>query len=228
MARPLTLPPKDVKPTASAEPAAWWKLDETGGADAADASSHYLKASVQGQPRWAPGQGKIGGALAFDGRTFVDCGDAPELGFHKALTVSLWLKSPGFKKTAQTLIAKGSDTWRLHSEGEKGQLVWVLTGLQTTGKDKGKPVRLLTKRSVASSCVAISGPCKIRQPRLSSQARAAPSTVDSGSREGMIIFVVAASAQQSSSVPHLKWGRFAIPCRNRCRGIEDAAFHLKS
>ncbi len=61
---------------------AWWKLDETKGTKAEDASGHQFTGNAVGRPNWAPDQGRIGGAVEFDGRTgFINCGRAPEFDF---------------------------------------------------------------------------------------------------------------------------------------------------
>jgi large repetitive protein len=149
----LTLPPKDARPPAPGDPArgpvGWWKLDEADGLEAADASGHRLVARVQGTPRWMPGQGRLSGALDLDGtQTFLDCGEAADFDFRDGLSVSLWIRARGFKKPAQTLVAKGGDTWRIHSTGDKGRVVFSLSGPQTTGKDKKKAPRALSQRAV--------------------------------------------------------------------------------
>jgi large repetitive protein len=151
--RPVLLQPKGGTPPAAGDPArgpvAWWKLDETEGLEAADASGHHLAAHAEGTPRWLPTQGRLGGAVELEGaRTFLDCGDATDFDFRDGLSVSLWIKARDFKKTAQTLVAKGGDTWRLHSEGDKGQVVFSLSGPQTTGKDRTKLPRAISSRAV--------------------------------------------------------------------------------
>jgi large repetitive protein len=148
--RPVTFRPKDAKTGDPMRgPVAWWKLDETQGPQAADASGHNLNARVQGAPRWSPGQGHLGGALELDGaQTHVDCGDAADFDFRDSLTVSLWFKSRGFKKAPQTLIGKGGDTWGLQSDGEKGQIVFGLGGPQPTGKDRNKAPQAKSKRGL--------------------------------------------------------------------------------
>jgi hypothetical protein len=45
----------------------WWKLDESAGAVAADASGNDRHGSVHGAPSWQSGGGRIGGALEFNG-----------------------------------------------------------------------------------------------------------------------------------------------------------------
>jgi hypothetical protein len=151
--RPLTLQPKDAKRPARGDPArgpvAWWKLDEGEGTAISDASGHDHAARLEGGPRWTPGQGRLSGALHFDGtKNFVDCGDAAAFDFREGVTVALWFKALDLKESVQTLAAKGNDTWRLYADGKKGELVFSLTGPETTGKDKGKAPRVTSTRAV--------------------------------------------------------------------------------
>lgn len=153
LTHPLTLAPKEAKASArgadTAGPVAWWKFDETDGASAADASGHRLVARLQGQPRWAPGQGRFGGALEFDGaKDFVDGGDAEVFDFRDSLTVSAWLKVRRFDKPSQTLLSKGIDVWQLQRHGEQGTLEFALTGPQPTGKSQQRPPVIVSKRAV--------------------------------------------------------------------------------
>jgi hypothetical protein len=153
--RPLTLGPPDAPPpaaktgAAASTPglAAWWKLDESGGSTAADSSGRRLDAQVQGAPRWAPGAGRIGGALEL-GRadSFLDCGGAEEFNFRKAMTVSAWLKVGRADKRAPALVTKGNNTWALLFSGEKPALSFSLTGPQTTGTSRSRSPALKSKR----------------------------------------------------------------------------------
>lgn len=113
--------PVDAKPKATgserAGPVAWWKFDETAGATAANAAGDNHNGRVQGQPHWASGQGKQGGALEFDGaRNWVECDDPAGLDLRDALSVSAWFKVRHFDQASQTLLAKG-EAWRLQRQG---------------------------------------------------------------------------------------------------------------
>ena len=152
--RPLTLtasdsrsPPRDAG-SGGTGPVAWWKLDETSGADAADASGHHRIARVQGQPRWAPDKGRSGGALELDGaKNSLRCGEAAEFDFRDAMSVSLWFKTRGSDKSSRTLVAKGGENWRLQLNGEKGTLGFTVTGPQATGVTNGRPTTITAKRA---------------------------------------------------------------------------------
>jgi len=151
LSRPLTLRPKGSKPPAAADsaraPEARWKLGESPGTEVADDSGRGHPGQIQNNPLWGQGPGQVGRALELDGaRTYVDCRDAAEFDFRDGLTVSLWLKPRDLKKSAQTLAAKGSDTWSLRSEGKTGKLVFALDGPQTAGKDRRKAPRAQSKR----------------------------------------------------------------------------------
>jgi large repetitive protein len=151
--RPLTLRPKQTQPPPPGDPArrlvARWKLDESNGPEAADASGHQHAGRIHGPAGWLPAQGKFQGALALDGTgTFVDCGDSAEFDFQDTFSVALWFKPGGVKKTAQTLAGKGGDSWRLYSDAERGRVVFALNGPQGAGKDRYRAPRITSKRAV--------------------------------------------------------------------------------
>lgn len=72
--------------------AGWWKLDEAEGTKAADNSGNGHDGVIHGDPKWLPADGKVGGALQFDGvDDYVDTGWAGAL---PVWTMSAWIKSP--------------------------------------------------------------------------------------------------------------------------------------
>jgi hypothetical protein len=155
ISRPLTLRLADTKVPASGSaarsPVAWWKLDETGGAEAADSPANRHPARVQGPAHWAPTAGRIGGAIELDGTgAYLDCGDASEFDLGAGFAVSCWVKARDWQQKMQTLIAKGDDTWRLHSQGTSGTVVFALNGPQPNGKDKNKQPRVTSKAALDS------------------------------------------------------------------------------
>jgi beta-galactosidase len=114
-----------------------------------DAVSGRIPARVRGEPRWATGQGRFGGALEFDGAgNLLDCGDAAELDFRDGLSVSLWVKARDLKQGPQTIIAKGNDTWRLYVEGKSGRLVFAVNGPQPSGKERNKRSQATSKAAL--------------------------------------------------------------------------------
>ncbi len=109
----------------SAGLAAWWKLDETQGTQAVDATGHQFNAQLRGKPLWAIGQGRIGGALEFDGKSnYLDCGNRPEFEGREALTVAAWIKARNFDKPWQVIMAKGDTAWRLQRARDSSHLTF--------------------------------------------------------------------------------------------------------
>ena len=71
-----------------------WKLDESAGTVAADASGKGHPGTLLGGPLWTSA-GKVGGALAFDGvNDYVNVGNLGA--FPSSGTISFWMKSGGF------------------------------------------------------------------------------------------------------------------------------------
>ena len=128
---------------------AWWKLDEASGATAEDASGHQLTGDVVGRAIWAPGQGRIGGALEFDGRTtFIDCGQAPEFDFSGGMTVAAWIKVREFNKTWEAIVTKGDTAWRLQRQKDTGMVTFVHNDGSEREGSLTNAVRLISKRKV--------------------------------------------------------------------------------
>jgi len=67
----------------------WWKLDEGEGSTAVDWSGHGHHGTFEGEPQWAAGID--GGALEFDGASYVDTGYTEDLATY---TIACWAKSP--------------------------------------------------------------------------------------------------------------------------------------
>jgi hypothetical protein len=128
---------------------AWWKLDETKGSKAEDATGHQFTGNVVAKANWAPEQGRIGGALDFDGRTtFINCGKAPEFDFRDGMTVAAWIKVREFNKTWQAIVTKGDTAWRLQRQQDTGQVTFSFnTGSEVERGDQNL-VSLVSKRKV--------------------------------------------------------------------------------
>lgn len=151
--RPLTLKPPATRAGAlqsgTEGSVAWWKFDETQGGAAADATGHGLAGRVQGQPRWAPGQGRFGGALELDGATgFVDCADAQEFDFREGMSLSVWFKVRRFDKMPPVLVTKGNNTWQLQFTGDQHRLNFALTGPQTKGTTRSRSPSVTSNRAL--------------------------------------------------------------------------------
>ena len=141
---PLTLRPKAAARSGAETtgPVAWWKLDESGGPTAASAAGTNLTAQLHGQPRWAPDQGRLQGALEFDGvGDWVECPESRDLNAGDSFSVAVWFKARADSKGSEILMAKGGAWQLLHRRGEKPEVELVLAGPQPTGKSKGPPPR---------------------------------------------------------------------------------------
>jgi len=106
--------------------AAWWKLDETSGNTAVDASGNRNDGKLRGGPLWA--KGFKGGALEFDGRD--DYVAIKNLQYARAglsaVTVTTWVRT---SNEADQIIASfdRNEYWRLEINGsaaEAGQVGW--------------------------------------------------------------------------------------------------------
>ncbi len=128
---------------------AWWKLDETEGATAEDASGHQLVANVVGKPRWVPGQGRFGGALEFDGRqTLINCGRPPEFDFADGITVCAWIKVRQFNRKDQAIVTKGDTAWRLQRAADQGGVMFAFDPVQPAKARDKTPISVVSKRNV--------------------------------------------------------------------------------
>ncbi len=128
---------------------AWWKLDEDKGKKAEDASGHQFVGNVVGRSKWVPDQGRIGGAMEFDGKTaFINCGRAPEFDFRDGMTVAAWIKVREFNKPWQAIVTKGDTAWRLQREKETGMVTFTFdTGTEVERRDQNL-LCLVSKRKV--------------------------------------------------------------------------------
>jgi beta-lactam-binding protein with PASTA domain len=119
-----TTPPE----TQTAAPVAYWKLDETNGMVAFDSAGVH-NGILRGNPpaTWLPLEGKMGGALSFDGiDDYVTCGTFNPSAATGKLTISLWAKWNGQPTGFQGLIAK-REFW-----GD-GKTMWCIEMAKDTG-----------------------------------------------------------------------------------------------
>lgn len=100
----------------------WWKLDESTGQDVVDSSAWGNWGTIVGNAKWQPAGGQIGGALEFDGSTYVRIDNETAFDITGEITVAAWVKVRTFDKKWQTIIAKGDNTWRLAREGNRNSV----------------------------------------------------------------------------------------------------------
>ncbi len=86
---------------------AWYKLDETTGTTAPDASGSGNSGTLVGGPAWQPAGGKIDGALELDGSDdHVALGDPASLQITGEITIAAWVK-PEASNGLRNVVAKG-------------------------------------------------------------------------------------------------------------------------
>ncbi len=110
---------------------AWWKLDESEGRTAADASGNGNDATVQGNPDWQPSGGKFGGAIDLGGDgDFLDVANESVFDFTSGVTVAAWIKADALDKPWQAIVTKGDNTWRIQRNNETDKLEFACSGLR--------------------------------------------------------------------------------------------------
>jgi hypothetical protein len=107
-----------------------WKLDETSGNTAQDSVGNN-DGTLVGDPQWRPSDGKIFGALEFDGDgDYIKIGRESDFDITDQITVSAWIKVNQFNREWQALIAKGDSSWRLQRDQNADHLEFACTGLK--------------------------------------------------------------------------------------------------
>ncbi|MEJ2701838.1 MAG: sugar-binding protein [Sedimentisphaerales bacterium] len=114
----------------------WWKLDETSGRDVADASGNgNIGKILNGTPKWQAANGKIGGALLFDGKgDWVQVANESKFDCVAEVTVAAWIKVNRFDKEWQAIVTKGDSAWRLQRNQDTDNLEFACTGLDVPSK----------------------------------------------------------------------------------------------
>jgi hypothetical protein len=121
---------------------AHWKLDETEGDIAYDSVGEYY-GTLQGGPLWQPAEGKIDGALQFDGIDDCVIASSPLNPANSDFSVFAWVKceTPG-----QVILSQIDAANWLYTDSVEGYLV---TGLKGTGRGGG--TSLLSQTSITDN-----------------------------------------------------------------------------
>ena len=90
----------------------WWSLDEGTGDVAVDWSGHDNHGQLEGGPLWV--EGRVGGALEFDGNNWIDCGDA--LTMTDALTITCWVNPAGLSGDNGWVTRQASYAFKSNSD----------------------------------------------------------------------------------------------------------------
>jgi lysophospholipase L1-like esterase len=106
---------------------AHWKFDEAEGEVAHD-SLGRLSGTVRGSPAWQPGEGRIGGAISFDGVDDYISADAPLNPGAGPFTVFVWVKGgrPGQVILSQSNKVGSGEVW-LGTDAATGAVMTRLT-----------------------------------------------------------------------------------------------------
>ena len=73
--------------------------------------------------------GRIGQALALDGKSYVDVKDEARFDFTDAYTIAMWFKSDEFTRTFEALITKGKGgAWGITRSQAGGNLLFRPAG----------------------------------------------------------------------------------------------------
>jgi hypothetical protein len=149
---PITLHPRDPKAASSstAGPIAHWTFDEADGLVASSLTGTNYNGRLRGNPVWAPTQGKLKGALQFNGvRDSIEIATSADANFPDRITLALWARAnPG--PTNLTLAAKGT-AWHLQWRPASREIQFALLGPATTGADKLKSSIVSAKAPLADA-----------------------------------------------------------------------------
>lgn len=112
---------------------AHWTLDERSGLRAYDELGRADGVLV-GNRRWRPYEGRVGGALDFDGLgDFVDCGAGSIFDLRDAVTVTAWFQVRRFDRSYQAIVTKGDSAFRLQRYSNTSVLEFACSGVDVPG-----------------------------------------------------------------------------------------------
>lgn len=120
----------DVPPTTLI---AHWTLDERSGPTAAD-SAGMRHGVVIGDALWRPYDGRIDGAMEFDGiGDQIDCGHGSVFDICDQITVAAWIRVNRFDREFQAIVTKGDSAFRLQRAQNTSMLEFACSGVQVPG-----------------------------------------------------------------------------------------------
>lgn len=124
---------------------AYYRMDEMTGTTVNDSSGNGHHGRLDSALDWTTGRavpGHSGGALAFPGVAGqeVQVSHASRLEVRDAITVAAWFRVDAFSGDGETLVAKGSSSWRLKRDGARSQLKFTCTGVSGVEVHGARPV----------------------------------------------------------------------------------------
>lgn len=112
---------------------AYYPFEETTGTDVADASGYGRDGEMRGALSFEGSSvaGPFGRAIELSGVAgeYVSVEHHPTLGAPRGVTVAAWFRADAFAGDGETLVGKGSDSWRLERDGTRRTLRFTATGV---------------------------------------------------------------------------------------------------
>jgi parallel beta-helix repeat protein len=121
----------------------YWPMDDYSGTVVTDRSGRDNDGvlSTSGLPVWQPSDGRVNGALLFDGSGgYVNCGNNSVFNLTNAATVMAWIKVNEFTRNWQAILTKGDSAYRLHRHTNTNYINFACNGLSGGNKTWGSTV----------------------------------------------------------------------------------------
>jgi serine/threonine protein kinase len=107
-----------------------WRLDEESGSTAADSSGSGCSGTLVGNPQWQPSDGKVGGALEFDGYgDYIRVEHESAFDFVDEITVAAWVKIATVPVDWTPIVTKGNSAWRLTTYRAQNKFHFFVSGV---------------------------------------------------------------------------------------------------
>jgi serine/threonine protein kinase/Flp pilus assembly protein TadD len=107
-----------------------WRLDEDSGSTAADSSGSGCSGILVGSPQWQPSDGKVGGALEFDGYgDYIRIEHESIFDFVDEITIAAWVKIAAVPVDWTPIVTKGNSAWRLTTYRAQNKFHFFVSGV---------------------------------------------------------------------------------------------------
>jgi hypothetical protein len=113
-----------------------WTFDQVKGKSVLDSSGNKFHGKLVGDAHIVldPERGNV---LSLDGDgDYVDCGNSMAFNITREMTVACWIKVHEFNKDWQSIIRKGSWSWRLQRNRRRNNIEFACTGLNVVGEGR--------------------------------------------------------------------------------------------